>query len=315
MIHKNTAPHTPVLCDEMLEHLHVNDGGFYVDATLGSGGYSRAILDKADCRMAGIDRDPHAKATGNEMEAQYSGRFTFIAGEFAALDILVPEKTGVAHADGVVMDIGVSSMQLDQAERGFSFAKDGPLDMRMGCTGMTAGELVNEANEEFLADIIYSYGGERNSRRIAAAIVRAREKAPLTGTSELASIVHSCFPKRGAIDNATRTFQALRIYINDELGQLISGLQAAGTLLAPGGYLVAVTFHSLEDAIVKRFMNNDVTALLDATRGDMHAPTPQGTDAPMWERVTRKPILPSDEEVRRNPRARSAKLRAARKMH
>lgn len=310
----DNAPHLPVMCGEMLEQLNVRDGGFYIDATFGAGGYSRAILDAADCRMAAIDRDPNAKPRGEAMQKQYNGRFTFIAGEFAALDILVPEHTGVTQADGIVMDIGVSSMQLDEAERGFSFAKDGPLDMRMSCEGMTAAELVNEADENFLADVIYSYGGERKSRRIAAAIVRARKEAPIETTGALARIVHSCFPKRGPIDNATRTFQALRIYVNDELGQLVSGLQAAGKLLAPGGYLVAVTFHSLEDAIVKRFMQNGSLSLLEPSRQEGFREADAAASA-TWERMTRKPIAPSEDEIRRNPRARSAKLRAARKAH
>ncbi|MET0155852.1 MAG: 16S rRNA (cytosine(1402)-N(4))-methyltransferase RsmH [Rickettsiales bacterium] len=302
-------PHVPVLLNEMIAALAPEAGKRYVDATFGAGGYSRAILEKADCCVIAVDRDPSVIENAKALEAEYPGRFSFVAGEFADLERLLAE-CGVTDADGVVMDVGVSSMQIDQPERGFSFQCDGPLDMRMSRTGTSAADAVNALPEADLADIIYAYGGERRSRAIAARIVKKRADAPIATTAQLASIVRSCFPRAprpGEVDNATRTFQAVRIYVNDELGQLESALAAALRVLRPGGKMVAVTFHSLEDRIVKRFMHSSSpppSASLSPS-----SPQPEFFMAPLMRGV----VVPSDEEIRLNPRARSAKLRAGAK--
>jgi 16S rRNA (cytosine1402-N4)-methyltransferase len=300
----SSALHVPVLLNEMLDALAPEDGKRYVDATFGAGGYSRAILEKADCAVVAIDRDPAVLPLARETERDFPGRFSFVPGEFGEMDELLKGR----EADGVVLDVGVSSMQIDAPERGFSFRENGPLDMRMGQEGLSAKDVVNGMDESVLADVIYAYGGERRSRAVAAKIVRKRQEAPIETTAQLAAIVHSCFPRapRGGIDNATRTFQALRIYVNDELRQLESALAAAERILRPGGRLVAVTFHSLEDRIVKRFMQQTSSA-------SPSSPQPTSSSSNGWTVLTKKPAVPSEREARENPRSRSAKLRAAAK--
>ena len=247
--------HEPVMIDEVVAALQPRDGGQYVDGTFGAGGYSAAILDAADCRVWAIDRDPDAVANAADLVDKYAGRLTVIEGRFGDMaDIL--GRQGVEAVNGIALDLGVSSMQIDDAARGFSFRNDGPLDMRQGKDGLSATDLVNDAEESVLADIIFKYGEERQARRIARAIVRARADAPIARTGQLAEIVRNTY--RGShsskIDPATRTFQAIRIQVNEELAELERGLDGAEIVLAPGGRLAIVAFHSLEDRIVKEFL-------------------------------------------------------------
>ncbi|MBT3359401.1 MAG: 16S rRNA (cytosine(1402)-N(4))-methyltransferase RsmH [Rhodospirillales bacterium] len=301
--------HIPVMLNEVLDALSPRDGGIYVDGTFGGGGYSRAVLDAADCKVWGIDRDPEAVARGAELSKQYPNRLNVIEGRFGDMDRLLSDA-GVGAVDGVALDVGVSSMQIDDAARGFSFRDDGPLDMRMEKAGTSAADVVSETGEKELADIIYKYGEERASRRIARAIVAAREVAPISTTGQLASIIRRVLPRaRDGIDPATRTFQALRIYVNEELAELDRGLAAAETLLKAGGRLAVVSFHSLEDRVVKLFMRQRSGA--DA-RGSRHLPDMDVSGpAPTFKLVSKRPLKPSDAECRSNPRARSARLRAA----
>jgi 16S rRNA (cytosine1402-N4)-methyltransferase len=297
-----------VLLDEVLEALAVKDGGTYVDGTFGAGGYTLAVLGRAKCRVYAIDRDPNAAAAGRALAEAREGRLTLLEGRFGDMDQLLAEF-GVNRVDGVALDIGVSSMQLDQAERGFSFAKDGPLDMRMEQAGASAADVVNTLGEAELADIIFRLGEERQSRRIARAIVAARAEKPFERTLELASVVAKVVRKSAdGIHPATRTFQALRIHVNDELGELERGLAAAERVLAPGGRLAVVTFHSLEDRVVKTFLKQRSGDLPAPSR---HLPQAVGGPAPTFTLVNRKAIAAGDAELARNPRARSAKLRAA----
>ena len=307
---KVISPHLPVMLSEVLATLSPHDGGLYLDGTFGAGGYSRGILDAADCRVIAIDRDPTAVARGKEMAEDYAGRLIVIEGRFGEMDKLVAEA-GEGPLDGVALDIGVSSMQIDEAGRGFSFRADGPLDMRMGAQGPSAADVFNETEEGPLADIIYRYGEERQSRRIARAIVRARAEEPIKRTLRLADIVRGAVKGGGAqaIDPATRTFQALRIYVNDELGELERGLEAAERLLAPDGRLVVVSFHSLEDRIVKAFMK----AKSGGEGTSRHLPQAAAKPASL-ELLFKGAMKPGEEEIRVNPRARSARLRAARKL-
>ncbi len=304
--------HHPVLLDEVLAALAPRDGGVYVDGTFGAGGYARGILDAADCAVWGIDRDPDAVALGAALADSYRGRLTVIGGRFGDMRALLGAR-GVDKVDGIALDVGVSSPQLDIAERGFSFRLDGPLDMRMERTGTSAADLVNALPEAELADILFRYGEERASRRIARAIVAARREAPITRTGALAELVRRAAPpaKRGParIDPATRTFQALRIVVNDELGELARALAAAEALLAAGGRLVVVTFHSLEDREVKEFLRARSGA---APRGSRHLPAPDRQRAAATFRpLHRQPVRPGAAELAANPRARSARLRAA----
>jgi len=302
------ARHVPVLLEEVLAASGAERGGAFIDATFGAGGYTRAILaDHPDNRVIAIDRDPTAIAGGQGLVDECAGRLMLVEGRFGALDTIA-EDAGLAGAiDGVVLDIGVSSMQLDEAERGFSFRFDGPLDMRMERAGETAADLVNEGDEALLADIFYHYGEERRARAIARAIVERRRRQPFETTRDLADLVstlvradpHGPHP-------ATRTFQALRIAVNDELGELARALHAAERILAPGGRLVVVTFHSLEDRIVKQFLAARSGRAAAASR---HLPTVVA-DAPTFRLVTKGPMVPGDAETIANPRARSAKLRA-----
>lgn len=303
----NDAPHIPVLLKEVVEGIAPKDGGIYVDGTFGAGGYSRAVLDAADCRVIGIDRDPDAVESGQKLCEKYDGRLSLIHGEFGDMYSAV-RATGVEAVDGVMLDIGVSSMQIDQAERGFSFKKDGALDMRMSQEGLSAADVVNTFSEKQIADIIYLYGEERFSRRIASAIVSRRGEKPFERTLDLAAVVRSVLPRGNeGIDPATRTFQALRIYVNDELEQLRSGLNGAEALLKTGGRMAVVSFHSLEDRIVKAFIQEKSGK---AARPSKYLPDAAISPATL-KPLNKKPILPTEEEVFKNVRSRSARLRLA----
>ena len=304
--------HIPVMLPEVLEALAPRDGANYVDGTFGGGGYASAILEAADCRVLGIDRDPDAIARGQALVERFGGRLTLVQGEFSRMDEYI-QGTDAKGMDGVVLDLGVSSFQFDQPARGFSFREDGPLDMRMSLSGESAADFVNTTDERTLSLTISRYGEEKNARRIARAIIAAR---PVTGTAQLAAIVSQAqgpAALRFAIHPATRTFQALRIHVNDELGELERGLDAALNILKPQGRLVVVSFHSLEDRIVKRFLAERSTT---APRASRHAPSSNfvGTPAraPVFQLLTRR--TPSAEELSDNPRARSAKLRAGIKL-
>jgi 16S rRNA (cytosine1402-N4)-methyltransferase len=301
-----SAPHIPVLGREAIDCLAPRADGLYVDATFGGGGYSRAILDVPGTRVIGIDRDRTAIAGGFDLVDRSEGRLTLVEDRFSNL-AEVCAAHGADTVDGVVMDVGVSSMQLDQAGRGFSFRLEGPLDMRMGQAGPTAADVVAAASERDLADVIYLFGEERHSRKVARAIVAAREAAPITTTRALADIVARVVrSKPGDIHPATRTFQALRILVNEELEELETALVAAERVLKPGGRLVVVSFHSLEDRIVKNFLSERART----GGGSRHLPE-VALEAPSFQLLTRRPVVASEDEVARNPRARSAKLRAA----
>ncbi|WP_136684869.1 16S rRNA (cytosine(1402)-N(4))-methyltransferase RsmH [Falsirhodobacter xinxiangensis] len=295
------APHIPVLLRPLLEAV-APVRGVWLDGTFGAGGYTRGLLEAGADRVIGIDRDPLALEMAAKQE--WGGRVDLVQGTFSELD-----QHADVPLDGVVLDLGVSSMQLDLAERGFSFMKDGPLDMRMSQDGPSAADLVNTAPEEQLANILYHYGEERASRRIAGAIVRART-TPITTTLQLAEIVAKCLPrpKPGQSHPATRSFQALRIAVNAEFDQLIEGLSAAERALQPGGKLAVVTFHSLEDRIVKRFFQNRAGQEAQANR---YAPAVAEREPPQFTLATKRAIGPDDDELEANPRARSAKLRVA----
>ncbi len=300
------ALHVPVLGQPAVEFLKVRDGGVYIDGTFGAGGYTRAILAAADCKVIGIDRDQTAIASNADLVEEANGRLTITEDNFSRLDTIAHDA-GYENVDGVVLDLGVSSMQLDTAERGFSFRLEGPLDMRMGGAGHNAADIVNAASERDLADIIFILGEERHSRSVARAIIKARASARIETTRALADIVSSVVRSRpGDIHPATRTFQALRIFVNDELGELVTGLQAAERILKSSGRLAVVSFHSLEDRIVKSFF-----ADRSETRGgSRHAPEVE-RPAPTFRVLTKRPVIADEKEVDRNPRARSAKLRAA----
>jgi 16S rRNA (cytosine1402-N4)-methyltransferase len=294
-------PHIPVLLEPILAHC-APVKGVWLDGTYGYGGYSRGLLGAGAARVIGVDQDPDVIA-----RAELPKGIELIHGRFGELDTLVDEPL-----DGVVLDIGVSSMQIDEGARGFSFMRDGPLDMRMSQAGPSAADIVNRASEEMIANILFRFGEERKSRRIARGIVAARKDAPITTTLQLADIIKKNlpYPKQGQPHPATRSFQALRIAVNDELGELARGLVAAEAALKPGGLLVVVTFHSLEDRMVKRFMQ---IRSGNAPRANRYAPETEG-DAPRFEKVTRKAIEATPEECAANPRARSARLRIARRL-
>jgi 16S rRNA (cytosine1402-N4)-methyltransferase len=305
--HHPPGGHIPVLLDAMLAAIAPRDDATYIDATFGAGGYSEAILGAARCRVFGIDRDPDAVARGRDLVAKHGGRLTLIAGPFGDMERLIGTFAPGPIA-GIAFDLGVSSMQLDEAGRGFSFRQDGPLDMRMSRDGESAAELISRLSERELAELIRRLGEERFAGRIARAIVAAHLRQPLTTTGELAAIVHGAVPRREpGLDPATRTFQALRIAVNDELGELDRGLAAAERLLMPGGRLAVVSFHSLEDARVKAFLRGRS----EESRGSRHLPPPLGRPAPSFQLHARRPVRPSDAEIAHNPRARSARLRWA----
>ena len=294
--------HIPVMLQEVLAALKPQKGEVYVDATFGNGGYTKAILGAADCKVIALDRDPTVKIRANEIKNMYGGRFEFRAGQFGDFADLVPEKI-----NGAVFDIGVSSMQLDEAERGFSFSKEGALDMRMSQSGLSAKDIVNTYGEQELADLIYQYGEERKSRQIARQIAEYRKHKEIETTTELAEIIYKVIHKKfGEIDPATRTFQALRIAVNDELGELSRGLSGAANRLLKNGRLVVVDFHSLEDRIVKKFFNENGGRRVRVSK---YAPE-LVQDEHLFAEVS-KVIVPAAEECAQNPRARSAKLRYA----
>jgi 16S rRNA (cytosine1402-N4)-methyltransferase len=307
------AGHVPVMLEEVLALLAPAEGRTYLDATFGGGGYSRAILEAAACTVFALDRDPDAISRGAALAARFPGRLHLVEGRFGDMVSLLADR-GVTALGGVVFDLGVSSFQLDSPERGFSFRADGPLDMRMGRAGPTAADLVNRLPERELADLLAGFGEERHARRVARAILRARAEAPITTTARLAEIVRAAVPPSAdGIDPATRSFQGLRIAVNDELGELARGLAAAVSLLAPGGRIVAVSFHSLEDGIVKRAL------AAEAGRGgnpSRHAPAAlaPARAAPRLRLLTPRPLRPGEAEVAANPRARSARLRAAERL-
>jgi 16S rRNA (cytosine1402-N4)-methyltransferase len=315
-----SARHVPVLREAVIAALSPRDGGIYLDGTFGAGGYSRAILATPGARVLALDRDPGAIAGGQDLVAAAGGRLTLVEARFSALDTIAAGLDPGARAtafepafaleptfDGVALDIGVSSMQLDEPGRGFSFRHDGPLDMRMSGSGPTAADIVNTASAEEIADILYHYGEERASRRIARAIVADRAITPFTTTKPLAEMIARVAPAKPTdIHPATRTFQALRIAVNDELGELVQGLTAAEGLLKPGGVLAVVTFHSLEDRIVKQFFAKRAGKGEAPGRrlpGEARAPEP-GFTLPRGQ-----PVVADEAEVTANPRARSAKLR------
>ena len=299
--------HVPVMLEEVLATLMPRSGATYLDATFGGGGYAAAILAAADCTLWAIDRDPDAIARGAALAARHPGRLHLLHARFG--DMLESlSAQGVTQLDGVVMDLGVSSFQLDEAGRGFSFRADGPLDMRMGRDGPTAADLVNTLPEAELARIIAEFGEERHARRVARAILRARAESPIHTTARLAEIVRRAVPRDpSGIDGATRSFQALRIAVNDELGEVERGVAAAMELLAPGGRLVVVAFHSLEDRIVKRAMAEAAGRRGRASRHDPAALLARA--APDFALVTPRALRPGEAETSANPRARSARLR------
>jgi 16S rRNA (cytosine1402-N4)-methyltransferase len=296
------ARHIPVLARPALDFLNIRDGSLIIDGTFGAGGYTREILARADCQVIAIDRDPTAIAAGMDLVAASAGRLTLVEAEFSELE----QATDGDQVDGIVLDLGVSSMQLDTAERGFSFRSDGPLDMRMARGGPTAIDVVACAGERDLANIIFQLGEERHSRGIARAIVRARTTQRIATTQALADIVARVVrSKPGDIHPATRTFQALRIYVNDELGELARALTAAERVLKPGGRLVIISFHSLEDRMVKTFFADRS----GPRAGSRHRPETAGSPA-TFRVLTKRPVAPDEAETAQNPRARSAKLRA-----
>lgn len=296
------ASHVPVLLNEVLTALAPLEGALVVDGTFGAGGYARAMLE-AGAHVTAIDRDPGTGPFAERLRTAFPGRFAFVPGRFSEMDDLVHDRP-----DRIVLDIGVSSMQLDQPARGFSFMRDGALDMRMGDGGPTAADLVNTLTERQLADLLFAYGEERRSRRIAAAIVRARAEAPVTSTLQLAAIIEKAIGRKpGDMHPATRSFQALRIAVNAELDELVLGLFAAERLLPEDGRLAVVTFHSLEDRIVKRFFAPEKAGPVQSR----HLPR-SVAEPPRWAAVA-KPVKPGRAELDRNPRARSATLRSARR--
>ena len=303
--------HAPVMLNEVLDALAPRDGAVYIDATFGAGGYSRALLEAANCSVWAIDRDPVAVAIGKNLAKRYDRRLMVLSGLFGDMKALLAD-VGVGQVDGVAIDLGVSSMQIDNAERGFSFREDGPLDMRMsGADGdmASAADVVNHMAEGELADIIYTYGEERASRRISRAIVQSRKKEPINRTVQLATLVRSVVRKpKSGVDPATRTFQALRIYINEELHELEGGLKAAESVLAPGGRLVVVSFHSLEDRCVKMFLQNKSGM---RPRPSRHMPECCPMQAPTFRLIKRGASKPDPNEINANPRARSARMRWA----
>ncbi len=304
----NKVEHIPVLLDEVINALSLTKNKVYVDATFGLGGYSSAILSKQSCKVVAIDRDPQVKVFADNLKISFTDRFYFKNGKFSELDKFL-EELNICKVDGVVFDLGVSSPQLDTKDRGFSFKLDGPLDMRMSCDGPTAEEFLDKVEENTLANIIFELGEEVFSKRIAKNIIHERSAGKIKTTGQLAKIIRDAIPlKKSKIDPATKTFQAIRIYLNDEITELEQGLIAAEKVLRPEGKLVVVSFHSIEDRIVKNFFLN----CLNNKSLSRHLPElPQ--KEPSLEILTKKPILPSKKEINFNNRSRSAKLRVAKR--
>lgn len=301
--------HVPVLLPEVIEALKPRANGIYIDTTFGAGGYTQALLESAQCIVLAIDKDPDAIAGGRELVKKSEGRLTLVQGAFSDMADIAAAN-GITHADGITFDLGVSSMQLNEAPRGFSFQHDGPLDMRMSRAGRSAADVVNSLAESDLAQIIRVFGEERRARAIARAIVAEREESDIERTGQLADIVEGVLGRRHDDKKhpATRTFQALRLFVNAELDELVSGLVAAEKLLCEGGRLVVVTFHSLEDRIVKRFL---ASRSGKTARPSRHAPvTLQAERLPSFRLLQRRAVAPGQDEVRANPRSRSARLRA-----
>jgi 16S rRNA (cytosine1402-N4)-methyltransferase len=298
-----------VLLSEVLRALAPKAEQSFIDGTFGAGGYARAILEAAPCRVLALDRDPSAIAAGRALEAEFSGRLRLAHTPFSHMEEAA-NAAGWSAADGVVLDLGVSSMQLDEAERGFSFMRDGPLDMRMASEGLSAADVVNTFEKDAIANILFELGEERRSRAIAAAIVADRAEAPFERTGQLAGLVARVLGRRAEEGKhpATRTFQALRLYVNDELGELTRALSAAERILKPGGRLAVVSFHSLEDRIVKQFLAKRSGRRAKASR---YLPEAGEGPAPSFELKDRHGIEASEEEIAANPRARSARLRWA----
>lgn len=310
---ERSKSHIPVMLKEVLHYLAPQDGKTYVDATFGEGGYSEAILEQGQTHVFGVDRDPQAHVSAQFLKKKFPDRFEFLAGNFADLEMLF-QKKDFPPIEGIVFDLGVSSPQLDQPGRGFSFQKEGPLDMRMEQEGLSAREVINTFSEKDLADIFYYYGDETKSRKVAHFIVKARGTQEIQTTLDLANIIHSALGRRvGKIDSATRVFQALRIYVNDELGALEKGLKAALKLLNPGGHLVVVTFHSLEDRIVKDFFKKH-SQKQEKYSALSSSHNPSQDFSPSLILLTRRVVHPDAHEISQNPRSRSAKLRAVLKI-
>ena len=296
------GPHYPVMLPEVLAAISPQDGEAYIDATFGNGGYSEALLKSASCAVIGLDRDPNVQRRAEGLRADYDGRFSLIETSFSELD----QFDATQNVDAVIFDIGVSSMQLDQAERGFSFMSSGPLDMRMSQSGVRAADAVHHLSIEDLITIFKIYGEERQAKRIARAIVDMRESEVIETTDKLAELIEKTVGRRGKIHPATRVFQALRIYINDELGELYRGLRAAENVLKPGGRLVVVTFHSLEDRMVKQFLRSRTGEIVGGSR---HMPeAPVAANPAQFATIKRGVIKPSAVEVAENPRSRSCLL-------
>jgi len=297
--------HYPVMLPEVLEALQAKDGETYVDGTFGNGGYSEAILKSSDCRVIGLDQDPNVQPRAHELAETYGQRFELIETPFSKMnEVLLDERV-----DAVILDIGVSSMQLDQAERGFSFMREGPLDMRMSVSGPTASDAVNNLPEKDLVRIFQIYGEEKRARRAAQSIIRARDSEQILTTNALAGIIEKALGRTGKIHPATRVFQALRIFINDELGELYRGLCAAEKILKPGGRLVVVSFHSLEDRMVKKFIRRRSER---PSAGSRYMPVTEETNfQPSFDTHERSAVLPSEAELSENVRSRSARLRWA----
>jgi len=300
--------HVPVLLEEVVALLEPRNGALYVDGTFGCGGYSKALLASAVCNVVAIDRDPHARDSAEKMKAGYGGRFDFVGGNFGSMDSYLKAR-GVARVNGgIVLDLGVSSTQLNDASRGFSFRHDGPLDMRMEAAGLDAMTFVNQASEKELAGVIRGYGEERRALSVAKAIVAARKEQPISRTRELATIIRRVVKKSAdGLDPATRTFQAIRVHINNELDELASGLVAAEKILTTGGRLVVVSFHSLEDRLVKTFFRERVGRGSNPSR---HRPALKAGRRPSFRLLTARPVRAKACEISANPRARSARLRA-----
>lgn len=312
--HPAASPHFPVMLAEVLDVLSPKDGALYVDGTFGAGGYTRAILTAADCNVVAVDRDPNAIARGRAMEKEFGGRLTLVQGCFGdmgALILPVLDARECSCVDGVALDVGVSSMQIDEADRGFSFQGDGPLDMRMSGEGVSAADVVNGFEEGDIASILWFYGEEKRSRAVAKAIVRRRETQAFERTTDLAALISEVMGARARaskVHPATRTFQALRIFVNDELGELVRGLAAAENLLCEGGRLAVVAFHSLEDRIVKRFLTERTGK---ASRPSRHLPEVVDDVAASFDHLTRRALKATQSETNLNPRSRSARLRGA----